>query len=65
VFARRACIAVNLSDFQRTWDALGGTDPLWAILTQNARNSMRALLAGLGIGRGAKMAIMGRPSDCS
>ena len=32
---------MNLSDFQRTWDALGGTDPLWAILTHEDKKDRR------------------------
>ena len=32
---------MNLSDFQKTWDALGGTDPLWAILTHEDKKGRR------------------------
>jgi len=32
---------VNLSDFQRTWDTLGATDPLWAILTHEDKKGRR------------------------
>jgi len=32
---------VNLSDLQTTWDALGGVDPLWAILSEADKKGRR------------------------
>jgi len=32
---------VNLTDLQTTWDALGGTDPLWAILSEADKKGQR------------------------